>query len=55
MLQNRAKGLASQLPRIPAELFEPNGNLIRSILERMSHNIFRGNEEPPAFARLRNV
>jgi hypothetical protein len=40
MLQNRAKGLESQLPRIPAGLFEPNGNLIRSILERISHKYF---------------
>ena len=35
MLQNRAKGVEAQLPRIPSGLFEPNRNLIRSILERM--------------------
>ena len=35
MLQNRAKGIEAQPPRIPAGLFEPNRNLIRSTLERM--------------------
>jgi hypothetical protein len=35
MLQNRARGVEAQLPRIPAGLFEPNRNLIRSTLERM--------------------
>jgi hypothetical protein len=35
MLQNRAKGIEAQLPRIPSGLFEPNRNLIRSTLERM--------------------
>lgn len=35
MLQNRAKGIETQLPRIPSGLFEPNRNLIRSTLERM--------------------
>ena len=35
MLQNRAKGIASRLPRIPSGLFETNRNLIRSTLERM--------------------
>jgi len=35
MLQNRAKGIQAQLPRIPSGLFEPNRNLIRSTLERM--------------------
>jgi hypothetical protein len=35
MLQNRAKGVETQLPRFPAGLFEPNRNLIRSTLERM--------------------
>ena len=35
MLQNRAKGVETQLPRIPVGLFEPNRNLIRSTLERM--------------------
>jgi len=40
MLQNRAKGLEAQHPRIPAGLFEPNRNLIRSTLERMSQKYF---------------
>ncbi len=35
MLQNRARGVDAGLPRIPAGLFEPNRNLIRSTLERM--------------------
>ena len=35
MLQNRAKGIDAQLPRIPLGLFEPNRNLIRSALDRM--------------------
>jgi len=35
MLQNRAHGIDAQLPRIPAGLFEPNRNLIRSTLEKM--------------------
>jgi hypothetical protein len=35
MLQNRAKGIDAQLPRIPSGLFEPNRNLIRSTLGRM--------------------
>jgi hypothetical protein len=35
MLQNRAKGIETQLPRIPIGLFEPNRNLIRSTLDRM--------------------
>ena len=35
MLQSRAKGIDVQLPRIPSGLFEPNRNLIRSILDRM--------------------
>jgi hypothetical protein len=35
MLQNRAKGVEGQFPRIPSGLFEPNRNLIRSTLERM--------------------
>jgi hypothetical protein len=40
MLQNRAKGLEFSLPRIPYGLFEPNRNLIRSTLERMSEKYF---------------
>jgi len=40
MLQNRAKGLEGQLPRIPAGLFEPNRNLIRSTLDRMLQKYF---------------
>jgi len=40
MLQNRAKGVEARLPRIPAGLFEPNRNLIRSTLERMWEKYF---------------
>jgi hypothetical protein len=40
MLQNRARGLEFALPRIPHGLFEPNRNLIRSTLERMSEKYF---------------
>ena len=40
MLQNRAKGIEEQLPRIPSGLFEPNRNLIRSTLERMWQKYF---------------
>ena len=40
MLVNRAKGMESVLPRIPHGLFEPNRNLIRSNLERMSEKYF---------------
>jgi hypothetical protein len=40
MLQNRAKGLEFSLPRIPHGLFEPNRNLIRSTLDRMSQKYF---------------
>ena len=40
MLQNRAKGVEAQLPRIPAGLFEPNRSLIRSTLERMWKKYF---------------
>ena len=40
MLQNKAKGIQGQLPRIPAGLFEPNRNLIRSTLERMWRKYF---------------
>jgi hypothetical protein len=42
MLQDRAKGLEFTLPRIPHGLFEPNRNLIRSTLERMSEKHFSG-------------
>jgi len=42
MLQNRAKGIEFSLPRIPHGLFEPNRNLIRSILDRMSEKYFPG-------------
>ena len=35
MLQNRAKGIESPLPRVPAGLFEPNRKLILATLERM--------------------
>lgn len=40
MLQNRAKGMEVTLPRIPVGLFEPNRNLIRSILDRMCEKHF---------------
>ena len=40
MLTNRAKGMDSELPRIPHGLFEPNRNLIRSTLDRMSKKHF---------------
>jgi hypothetical protein len=40
MLQNRAKGIEEQIPRIPAGLFEPNRNLIRSTLDRMWKKYF---------------
>ena len=40
MLQNRANGLEFSLPRIPVGLFEPNRNLIRSTLDRMSEKYF---------------
>jgi len=40
MIQNREKGIEVSLPRIPIGLFEPNRNLIRSTLERMSHKYF---------------
>ena len=40
MLVNRAQGLEFSLPRIPQGLFEPNRNLIRSTLERMSDKHF---------------
>ena len=41
MVQNRAKGIEAPFPRIPAGLFEPNRNLIRTILERMGEKHFR--------------
>lgn len=40
MLNNRAKGIDSSPPPIPHGLFEPNRNLIRSNLERMSRRYF---------------
>jgi hypothetical protein len=40
MLQNRAKRIEGQLPRIPPGLFEPNRNLIRSTLDRMWQKYF---------------
>ena len=40
MLQNRAKGIEGQIPRIPVGLFEPNRNLIRSTLDRMWQKYF---------------
>ena len=40
VLQNRAKGIEGQTARIPAGLFEPNRNLIRSTLDRMWQKYF---------------
>jgi len=40
MLQNRAKGIDGQIPRMPAGLFEPNRNLIHSALDRMWRKYF---------------
>ena len=40
MLEKRAIGVEARLPRIPAGLFEPNRNLIRSTLERMWEKYF---------------
>ncbi len=40
MLQNRAKGIEGQIPRIPSGLFEPNRNLIRSTLDRIWKKYF---------------
>jgi hypothetical protein len=40
MLQNRANGIEGQTPRIPAGLFEPNRNLIRSTLDRIWQKYF---------------
>ena len=40
MLQSRAKGMEVPLPRIPPGLFEPNRNLIRSVLDRMCEKHF---------------
>ena len=42
MLQNRAEGIEFSLPRVPHGMFEPNRNLIRSTLERMSEKYFSG-------------
>ena len=41
MLQNRAKGIEGQIPRIPAGLFGPNRNLIRLTLDRMWQKYFQ--------------
>jgi hypothetical protein len=40
MVQNRARGIDFSFPRSPYGLFEPNRNLIRSTLERMSEKYF---------------
>ena len=42
LLENRAKGIEAQQPRIPTGLFEPNRNLIRSTLDRIYEKHFRG-------------
>jgi len=46
MIQNRAKGVEASLPRIPTGLFEPNRNLIRATLERMSEKYFPAKMKP---------
>ena len=43
MLQNRARGVEFSLPQIPRGLFEPNRNLIRLTLDRISKKHFRMN------------
>jgi len=40
MLANRAKGMEFVFPRSPYGLFEPNRNLIKSTLDRMSDKYF---------------
>jgi len=40
MVENRVRGLETQLPRMPHGLFEPNRKLIRSTLERMCQKYF---------------
>ena len=40
MLQDRARGINAANPRIPYGLFEPNRNLIRTILEAMADKHF---------------
>jgi hypothetical protein len=40
MLENRARGFETTLPRIPNGLFEPNRNLIRATLDRMCSKYF---------------
>ena len=42
MLQNRAEGIEFSLPHVPYGMFEPNRNLIRTTLERMSKKYFSG-------------
>ena len=41
LLQNRAKGMEAQEPRIPAGLFRPSRNFIRSALDRMYDKYLR--------------
>ncbi|MBI4472118.1 MAG: hypothetical protein HY646_05580 [Acidobacteria bacterium] len=40
MVAARASGVETRLPRIPPGLFEPNRNLICSILERIGEKYF---------------
>jgi hypothetical protein len=40
MLQDRAKGVEIAQTRFPVGLFEPNRNLIKSTLDRMSERLF---------------
>ena len=41
MLQERARGVETAQARFPVGLFEPNRNLIRTTLDRMSEESFR--------------
>ena len=40
MIEDRAKGLAPEFPKMPRGLFEPNRRLIRATLEEMSKRHF---------------
>lgn len=40
LIQNRAKGIEPQFDRMPLGLFEPDRNLIRSILDKMGEKYF---------------
>jgi hypothetical protein len=40
MLQNRARGVETNQPRIPVGLFEPDRNLIKSALKKLNRKFF---------------